>query len=47
MVPVEKKVTDYYAVEHVVDYVPKEIEETVVEYIPEEKMGGKLYYVPV
>jgi len=31
----------------VVDYVPKEIEETVVEMIPEEKITERLYYIPV
>lgn len=36
MVPVQRTVTDYYAVEHVVDYVPREIEETVIDYVPEE-----------
>jgi hypothetical protein len=34
VVPIQKKVTDYYAVEHVVDYIPKEIEETVIEMVP-------------
>ena len=31
-VPVERTITDYYAVETQVEYIPKEIEETVVEY---------------
>jgi hypothetical protein len=47
VVPIQKKVTDYYAVEHIVDYVPKEIEETVVEMVPQERVADKLYYVPV
>jgi hypothetical protein len=47
LVPVEKKITDYYAVEHVVDYIPKEIEETVIEMVPQEKVTETLYYMPV
>lgn len=31
-IPVEKTITDYYAVETQIEYIPKEIEETIVEY---------------
>ena len=39
--------TDYYAVEHVVDYVPREIEETVIDMVPEEIVTEKVIYLPV
>lgn len=47
MVPVERSVTEYYAIEHVMDYVPREVEETVVEMVPEERNTNRLVYVPV
>lgn len=47
MVPVQRSVTDYYAVEHVIDYVPQEIEETIIEMVPEERSTNKLVYVPI
>lgn len=47
LVPVERKITDYYAVQHVVDYIPKEIEETVIDMVPQEKVTETLVYVPV
>lgn len=31
-IPVERTITDYYAVETQIEYIPKEIEETIVEY---------------
>jgi hypothetical protein len=29
-IPVERTITDYYAVETQIEYIPKEIEETIV-----------------
>ena len=46
-VPVEKYYTDYYEVEHVTDFVPREYEESVVEMVPEEVIKYRLEYVPV
>ena len=41
-VPVQKTVTDYYAIEHVTDYQMKEYEQTVVDYVPQESTKVKI-----
>lgn len=46
-IPVEKYYTDYYEVEHVTDFVPREYEESVIEMVPEEIIRYRLEYVPV
>ena len=35
-VPIEKKRLFYYAVEHITEYVPKEIDDYRLEMVPEE-----------
>ena len=47
LVPVQRKATNYYAIEHVVDYGPREWEETIVEMVPEERITERKYYLPV
>ena len=39
MVPVQKKKINYYAVQHVTDYLPQHTEKTVVDMVPEEKVN--------
>ena len=46
-VPVQKTCTDYYRIEHVIEYVPIEKEETVYEIQPKEIVTMRLEYVPV
>jgi hypothetical protein len=38
MVPYEKRVTDYYTIEHQVEHVPQTRYETKIEYVPETKI---------
>lgn len=45
--PIERTITDYYAVETQVEYIPKEIEETIVEYEPVERVWERVQYLPV
>lgn len=45
-VPVERKVTDYRAVEYITEYVPKVTTEKEIEYIPREKNVPKVTYEP-
>jgi hypothetical protein len=37
MIPREKKVTDYYAVEHITEYVPNVVQQKVVDYVQQER----------
>lgn len=46
-VPIERTITDYYAVETQIQYIPKEIEETIVEYEPIERVWERVQYLPV
>jgi hypothetical protein len=46
-IPVERTITDYYAVETQIEYIPKEIEETIVEYEPVERTWERVQYLPV
>lgn len=46
-IPVERTITDYYAVETQIEYIPKEIEETIVEYEPIERTWERVQYLPV
>jgi len=46
-IPVERTITDYYAVETQIEYIPKEIEETIVEYEPVERVWERVQYLPV
>ena len=41
-VPVHKLVTDYYQVEHIIDYVPIEKAETVYVTQPQEVLNMRL-----
>ena len=43
----QKTCTDYYRIEHVIEYVPIEKEETVYEIQPNEIVTMRLEYVPV
>ena len=45
--PVQKLATDYYQVEHIIDYVPIEKAETVYVTQPQEVVNMRLQYVPV
>jgi hypothetical protein len=46
-VPFERTVTDYYAVETQVEYIRREIEETVMVEEPVEKVYERVQYIPV
>ena len=46
-IPIERTITDYYAVETQIEYIPKEIEETIVEYEPVERVWERVQYLPV
>lgn len=46
-IPIEKTVTDYYAVETQVEYIRREIEETVMVEQPVERTYDRIQYIPV
>jgi hypothetical protein len=46
-VPVQRVCTDYYQVEHIIDYMPIEKEEVRYEVEPQEVVTMRLQYVPV
>ena len=46
-VPIEKTITDYYAVETQVEYIKKEIEETIMIEEPVERVSERVQYIPV
>jgi hypothetical protein len=46
-VPVQRVCTDYYQVEHIIDYMPVEKEDIVYEIQPQEVVTMRLQYVPV
>ena len=46
-IPVERTITDYYAVETQVEYIRREIEETVMVEEPVEKVSERIQYIPV
>jgi hypothetical protein len=46
-VPIERTVTDYYAVETQVEYIRREIEETIMVEQPVEKVYERVQYIPV
>ena len=46
-VPVQKQKTDYYRIEHVIDYIPIEKEDIVYVTQAKETVNMKLQYVPV
>lgn len=45
--PITKKVTDYYAIQHDIEYVPTTIQEKVVEYRPVERFKERVDYQQV
>lgn len=47
MVPVQRQFTDYYTVEHITEYQPRQYEEKVIEMVPEERVHKKRLYLPV
>lgn len=46
-IPIERTITDYYAVETQVEYIRREIEETVMVEEPVEKVSERIQYIPV
>lgn len=46
-IPVERTITDYYAVETQVEYIRREIEETVMVEEPVERVSERIQYIPV
>lgn len=46
-VPIERTITDYYAVETQVEYIRREIEETIMVEEPVEKVYERVQYIPV
>ena len=46
-VPVQKKCMNYYTVEHITEYMPREIDDVRVEVVPEETINYRVQYVPV
>ena len=46
-VPYERTITDYYAVETQVEYIKREVEETIMVEEPIEKTYERVQYIPV
>ena len=46
-VPYEKTITDYYAVETQVEYIRREVEDTVMVEEPVERVYERVQYIPV
>ena len=46
-VPYEKTITDYYAVETQVEYIKREVEETIMVEEPVERTYERVQYIPV
>lgn len=46
-VPVQRACTDYYQIEHIVDYVPVEKEDYVMVTEPKETVDYRVQYLPV
>ena len=46
-VPVQRKMMNYYAIEHITEYVPQEIDDFRIEVVPEEVIHKRVQYVPV
>ena len=46
-VPYERTVTDYYAVETQVEYIKREVEETIMVEEPVERTYERVQYIPV
>jgi hypothetical protein len=46
-IPVERTITDYYAVETQVEYIRREVEETIMVEEPVEKVYERVQYIPV
>ena len=46
-IPIERTITDYYAVETQVEYIRREVEETVMVDEPVEKVYERVQYIPV
>jgi hypothetical protein len=46
-IPIERTITDYYAVETQVEYIRREIEETIMVEQPVEKIYERVQYIPV
>lgn len=46
-VPRERRITDYYAIEHQTNYVPQTIPEKKIEYVPVETVTERVEYIPV
>jgi hypothetical protein len=46
-IPIERTITDYYAVETQVEYIRREVEETIMVEEPVEKVYERVQYIPV
>ena len=46
-VPYERTITDYYAVETQVEYIKREVEETIMVEEPVERTYERVQYIPV
>lgn len=46
-VPVQRKCLNYYAIEHITEYLPREVDDVRYEMVPEEHVEYRLQYVPV
>jgi hypothetical protein len=46
-IPIEKAVTDFYAVEYLTEYVPQNFTERVVDYVQQETINEVVNYRPV
>ena len=47
MIPIEKAVTDFYAVEYLTEFVPQNYTERVLDYVQQETINEVVSYVPV
>ncbi|CAK65665.1 unnamed protein product (macronuclear) [Paramecium tetraurelia] len=46
-VPITKQVTDYYAVQYDIEYIPQVIQEKQIEYVPVERVAERTEYYTV
>lgn len=46
-VPVQRKCLNYYAIENITEYLPREIEDIKYELVPEETINYRVQYVPI
>jgi hypothetical protein len=46
-VPIQRKCLNYYAIENITEFMPREVEEIKYEMVPEEQISYRLQYIPI